>query len=187
MTLTVPATLSRVGEGHVGPDAEPIAGPIADMVSAIERDDGQALFGFALRLGLTASEADDAVQETLVKVYLELRRGVAILNPRAWAFRACHRVCMDHHRRSRRRLRTLERVPPAPAIVRAPGTDDDSAVWDEVDRLPPRQRQVLYLRYVADMTFDQVGATLGISASAARSHDTQARAILRKSLGPGSG
>ncbi len=60
--------------------------------------------------------------------------------------------------------------------------DDATAVWDEVDRLPPRQRQVLYLRYAADMTFEDVGTTLAISASAARSHDTQARASLRRTL-----
>ena len=51
--------------------------------------------------------------------------------------------------------------------------DDPKAVWDEVDRLPPRQRQVLSSgtrrTYVED-----VGTTLAISASAARSHDTQA-------------
>jgi RNA polymerase sigma factor (sigma-70 family) len=171
-----------VGGVGVRSAGEPAATSVADVVAAIEHDDGQALFGFAIRLGLTDAEADDAVQETLVKVYLELRRGVAILNPRAWAFRACYRVCMDHHRRSRRQSRALERASLASAV--SPGVDhgDVSAVWDEVDRLPARQRQVLYLRYAADMTFEEVGTTLGISASAARSHDSQARAVLRRAL-----
>ncbi len=181
MTLT--ATIARVdGVDHRHP-VEPAATSVAELVAAIEHDEGQALFGFALRLGLTDTEADDAVQETLVKVYLELRRGVAILNPRAWAFRACYRVCMDHHRRSRRQHRALERASAAVTPERGVKPDDASAVWDEVDRLPARQRQVLFLRYVADMTFEDVGATLGITASAARSHDTQARAFLRRQLG----
>jgi RNA polymerase sigma factor (sigma-70 family) len=179
----MPTTLAAMVRGETRAAEEPVADSIADRVAAIEHADGQALLGFALRLGLTEAEADDAVQETLVKIYLELRRGVAILNPRAWAFRACHRVCMDHHRRSRRQSRALERAAePAPVT---PGTDLDDAfaVWDQVDRLPARQRQVLYLRYAADMTFEDVGATLGITASAARSHDTQARAALRRTLG----
>jgi RNA polymerase sigma factor (sigma-70 family) len=185
VTLTAPTTLERVGGGDLGPSAEPVASTIADLVTAIERDDGQALFGFALRLGLPDAEADDAVQETLVRVYLELRRGVTLLNPRAWAFRACYRVCMDHHRRSRRQRSALERVEvPSPAQSGAE-MDDTKAVWEEVDRLPPRQRQVLYLRYAADMTFEDVGTTLAISASAARSHDTQARASLRRTLDSG--
>lgn len=182
MTLTVPATLDRVGGGDLGPKAEPVGSTVADLVTAIERDDGQALFGFALRLGLPDAEADDAVQETLVRVYLELRREVVLINPRAWAFRTCYRICMDHHRRSRRQLRALERVATPAPVQAETEIDDAKAVWDEVDRLPPRQRQVLYLRYAADMTFEDVGATLAISASAARSHDTQARASLRRTL-----
>lgn len=152
----------------------------ADIVSAMEHEDGQALFGFARRLGLSAVEADDAVQETLVKVYVELRRGVAILNPRAWAFRACYRLCMDHHRRSSRQRRAIERTDPPSMAGRGPDVDDAFALWAEVDRLPARQRQVLYLRYAVDMSFGDVAATLGITASAARSHDTQARATLRR-------
>lgn len=182
MILTVPATLTRVGGGDREAIAEPVASTIAELVTAIEHDDGQALFGFALRMGLSTAEADDAVQETLVKIYVELRRGVTILNTRAWAFRACYRVCMDHHRRFRRQSRALERASASMQVVADTSTDLDSAVWEHVDRLPPRQRQVLYLRYAADMTFEDVGSTLGISASAARSHDTQARAALRRAI-----
>lgn len=181
-SLTVAATLTTV-EGGDSASSGPVGGTrrsAADVVSALEHDDGQALYGFARRLGLSDVEADDAVQETLVKVYVELRRGVAILSPRAWAFRACHRVCMDHHRRSSRQRRAIERA--APPAKGGPGADLDDAfeLWAEVDRLPARQRQVLYLRYAVDMSFGDVAATLGISASAARSHDTQARATLRR-------
>jgi len=182
--LTVEATLTRVDGGDVassGPvDATRLA---ADVVSAVEHDDGQALFGFARRLGLSDVEADDAVQETLVKVYLELRRGVAILNPRAWAFRACYRVCMDHHRRSNRQQRALARADPHAPGRLGPDIDDALSLWAEVDRLPARQRQVLYLRYAVDMSFGDVAATLGITPSAARSHDAQARATLRHMFG----
>lgn len=180
--LTVAATLTHVDGGDIAS-----SGPVdatrrsaADVVSAMEHEDGQALFGFARRLGLSAVEADDAVQETLVKVYVELRRGVSILNPRAWAFRACYRVCMDHHRRSSRQRRAIERADARPIADAGPDVDDAYALWTEVDRLPARQRQVLYLRYAVDMSFADVAATLGISAGAARSHDTQARATLRR-------
>jgi RNA polymerase sigma factor (sigma-70 family) len=179
----MPTTLAAMVRGETRVPGEPVTASIADLVAAIERDDGQALFGFALRLGLAEAEADDAVQETLVRIFLELRRGVAILNPRAWAFRACHRVCMDHHRRSRRQTRALERAAAPPPATHGLDLDDAFAVWDQVDRLPARQRQVLYLRYAVDMTFEDVGATLGITASAARSHDTQARTALRRTLG----
>ncbi len=61
---------------------------------------------------------------------------------------------------------------------------DRIAVWGEVDRLPTRQRQVIYLRYRADLPFDDIGVVLGMTASAARSHATQATHTLRTRLRP---
>ena len=182
--LTLAATLSRVGgdEAARGGPVDVGRGSAADVVSAIEHDDGQALLGFARRLGLSDVEADDAIQETLMKVYLELRRGVVIRSPRAWAFRACYRVCMDHHRRASRERRATERLDRPTPVGLDRRVDDGVAVWAEVDRLPERQRQVIYLRYVVDMSFGDVADTLDITASAARSHDTQARASLRRVL-----
>ena len=55
-------------------------------------------------------------------------------------------------------------------------------IWAEVDRLSTRQRQVVYLRYQADLAFNDIGAVLGISAGAARSHATLALAALRQAL-----
>ena len=57
------------------------------------------------------------------------------------------------------------------------------AVWSQVDRLPLRQRQVVYLRFRADLSFDEIAQVMGITASAARSHASQAMNTLRSALG----
>jgi RNA polymerase sigma factor (sigma-70 family) len=67
----------------------------------------------------------------------------------------------------------------------ADSTSDRLAVWGEVDKLPTRQRQVLYLRYRSDLSFEEIGEVLGITASAGRSHATQAVATLRRKLAAG--
>jgi RNA polymerase sigma-70 factor (ECF subfamily) len=157
----------------------------ADIVIVeLERRHGQALYGFVRRQGLGDTEAQDAVQDVLFRLWLELRAGTAVDNPRAWAYRAVYRIAMDHHRlraRIEALTRRLDRVgiepPPRDAADRV-------AVWAEVDRLPTRQRQVLYLRYRADLSFEEIGPVLGITPSAARSHATQALARLRQRLGP---
>lgn len=139
---------------------------------------GQSLFGYARRLGLTDEQAADAVQDALLRLWRELARGVEIVHPPAWTYRTIHRLAMDQHR-LRRRVESLaevlvRRLPPAP-----PDATDRIAVWSEVDRLPPRQRQVLYLRFRADLPFEQVAAVLGISSGAARSHASRGLAELR--------
>ena len=155
------------------------------IVVDLEHRHGQALFGFVRRQGLTDDQARDAVQETLLRLWRELRSGSRIDNPRAWSFRAIYRLAMDQHRLGRRlrllagRLDASRRSPVDPAE----SLGDRIAVWAEVDRLPVRQRQVLYLRYRSDLAFDEIGEILGITASAARSHATQALAALRRRLG----
>jgi RNA polymerase sigma factor (sigma-70 family) len=56
------------------------------------------------------------------------------------------------------------------------------AVWAAVDGLPARQRHVLYLHYVADLTFEQIAGVIGISASATRTHASRGIATLRERL-----
>lgn len=143
--------------------------------------DAQALFGFVRRLGLSDDQADDAVQEVFTRLLAQHRNGIVIANPRAWAYRSIYRLAMDQHR-----LRTRLRIGVAALGLRPqrPSVDptDQIAVWGEVDRLPLRQRQVVYLRYRSDLEYEEIGQALGITSSAARSHATQAMVSLRTRL-----
>jgi RNA polymerase sigma factor (sigma-70 family) len=152
------------------------------VVAEVEARHGQALLGFVLRLGLSDSEAADAVQEVLLRLWIEIRGGTQIENPEGWVYRSIYRLAMDQHRLRRRvaALRELLGSPGRQPVVRE--ASDRIAVWTEVDRLPERQRQVVYLRYRSDLAFEEIGHVLGISSSAARSHSTQAMATLRGRL-----
>ena len=173
------ATLSFVSE--LGVTEFDASADAAETVAALERAHGHAMFGFIRRQGLTDHEAQDAVQETLMRLLRELRGGARIENPRAWAYRALFRLAMDEHRIRRRLTLIVGRVTRDRRTEVAPSSDR-VAVWAEVDQLPIRQRQVLYLRYRSDLSFDDIGRVLGITASAARSHATQAMATLRTRL-----
>jgi RNA polymerase sigma-70 factor (ECF subfamily) len=168
-------------------DDRPADGAIAERV-ALERfatRHAQTIFGFAIRLGLTQTEAEDCLQETLTRLWTELVAGHTLHDPRAWAFRTAYRIAMDEHRLRRRVAGLLARIPSREGAHAEPDPGAASAqasVWLEVDRLPVRQRQVVYLRYRADLSFDQIGSILGISAGAARSHATFAMKTLRTRL-----
>jgi RNA polymerase sigma factor (sigma-70 family) len=83
--------------------------------------------------------------------------------------------------RQRRWLAFLGRQPSARADA-SEARDELLAVWAEVDRLPERQRQVLYLRYRADLSFEDIGRVLGIGTSSARSNASRGIASLRDRL-----
>ena len=86
------------------------ADPLRDTIVHLQEERGGELWGLARHLGLLPDEADDAVQETLLRLWAALRDGAAIERPDAWAFRSLYRLAMDRHR-WHRRLRLLRDRP----------------------------------------------------------------------------
>jgi RNA polymerase sigma factor (sigma-70 family) len=155
-----------------------------DVVVALEQESGQRLFGYALRLGVDSGRAADLVQEALLRLWRELGHGTVIASREAWTFRALSRLAMDEHRLHRRIAGLVARLRDraAPRVMEIDSTER-VAVWSQVDRLPARQRQVVYLRYQADLSFEEVAEVMGITSSAARNHASQALRTLRGRLG----
>jgi RNA polymerase sigma-70 factor (ECF subfamily) len=182
--LTLPEMSSRKPFGVSPADVAWGDDALESVVLDLERRHGQALFGFVRRLGLTDAEAADAVQDALLRLWAELVAGRSVAQPKAWAFRTIYRLAMDQHRLQRRIAAIAERLGRPDAALHPRGHDasDRIAVWAEVARLPDRQRHVLYLRYRGDLSFDEIASVMGITASAARSHATQATATLRRRL-----
>src|SRR4029077_860801 len=71
---------------------------------------GRELFGLCRRLGLDEDEANDAVQETFLRMWHESLRGVVIIDADAWAFRVVYRLAMDHHRLGRLARSVVDRI-----------------------------------------------------------------------------
>ena len=90
---------------------------------------------------------------------------------------------MDSHRWQRRVRRLTERIGAQPP--RRSGLDhaDRMVIWEAVETLPERQRLAVYLRYRADLPYEEIGAILGIAAPSARSHVSRALDTLRVELG----
>jgi len=151
------------------------------IVEDVHDRHGQQLWGFVRRLGLDDDEAADVVQEALLRLLRASRDGPPIERPVAWAFRAAYRLAMDRHRFRRRWQAFLDRVAGQGEEASA-DADALIAVWTEVDRLPERQRAVFYLRYRADLAFDDIGEILGIDASSARGNASRGLATLRSRL-----
>ena len=170
-----------------GPLSVPDAGSERTVHLLYQRR-SQEMFGFARRLGLGDEEASDAVQETMLRLWRELDSGAEIADPDAWAFRTLYRLGIDSHRLTRRLQGLVERMGGGLAGGRAHLDGDPArrvevdAVWQAVDRLPERQRAVLYLRYRADLPYERIGLALGITPGAARGHASTGLGTLRRRL-----
>jgi RNA polymerase sigma factor (sigma-70 family) len=165
-------------------EVAPLAAGMTDatLLTDLQADHGSALYDFARHQGLTDEQAADAVQEALLRLWRELRRGVSIDRPAAWMFRTVYHLAMAQHRWRRQLSLLLPRLAPRHGDYAGPEASDRLTVWAAVDDLPARQRQVLYLHYAADLPFDEIAGILGISASAARTHASRGLATIRTDL-----
>ncbi len=66
-----------------------------------------------------------------------------------------------------------------PVLADASG---DVEMWDALDRLPPRRRTILVMRFYLDMTEAEVAATLGCRIGTVKSTTHRALADLRKTM-----
>lgn len=152
-------------------------------VASLQAERGSELWGLARHLGLSPEEADDAVQETLLRLWAALRDGAQIERLDGWAFRALYRLAMDRHRWQRRIRLLTERLGAQPERRSTVDAADRMAIWEAVEGLPERQRLAIYLRYRSDLPYEEIGTILGIAAPSARSHVSRALDALRVTLG----
>jgi len=165
------------------PNASSGTDALRAAVVSLQAERGSELWGLARHLGLSVEEADDAVQDTLLRLWSALRDGQPIERPDAWAFRTLYRSAMDRHRWRRRGRLLAERIGMQPSFVATTDHAERMAVWEAVETLPERQRLAIYLRYRADLPFEEIGQILGIAAPSARSHVSRALDALRIQLG----
>jgi RNA polymerase sigma factor (sigma-70 family) len=144
---------------------------------------GREMWGLARRLGATDEGAADVVQEVHLRLWHELSRGTDIRDIDAWTFRVAYRLVMDQHRLGRRVQDLVGRLTAGRVESVTHGLDDALTLWPLVDRLPTRERTTLYLRYRADLSFDQIGEVMAITPASARTYASRGIERLRAAVG----
>jgi RNA polymerase sigma-70 factor, ECF subfamily len=126
-------------------------------------------------------EAADAVQEAFVQLVLRWDRLASYEDPAGWVRRVALNQISDHHRSIARQARLLLRIEEQ---YRAPqGTSAaDQGVWEQLMRLPLKQRTALSLHYVDKLTAREVADVMHVSEGTVRQHLHRARQALRRSF-----
>jgi RNA polymerase sigma-70 factor (ECF subfamily) len=139
---------------------------------------------YRLAVGMLRSEpdAEDAVQEAVLKAWRHFGRFRRDSNLGPWLFTIVANQCRDQRRN---RWWSVIRRSEAPDDLADPASPFDPATMDlrhALYRLPHDQRLALILRYYLDLSYQEVGLTLGISTKAAKSRTY--RAVERLRLSP---
>jgi RNA polymerase sigma-70 factor (sigma-E family) len=191
---TVDRTLSRLRRIDSRPDPEVEApqagGPLT--LADLYRDHRMRLVRLAVLLVDEPATAEDVVQEA----FAGLHRHWAGLRDEAAAVGYLRTAVVNGSRSVLRRRRTAREYV-APHQVNARSAEslamlsaEHQAVVDALGTLPPRQREVLVLRYYGGLSEAEIAEAAGITrgtvkSTASRALDTVARVMAERSGGPG--
>lgn len=128
------------------------------------------------------AEAEDAVQELFLKLWSGRDALDGIRNPKGYGIRVLRNLCLDRIRRSRK----ME----TPAVLPEPewpGRQDEAVdekerlakVLDAIKSLPDRQREVLTLRTLDGLSYEEIAERTGMNQLTLRVVLSQARRKIR--------
>ena len=142
-------------------------------------------FGIAYRMLGSVSDAEDVVQEGLLRLHRAMQGEEVITSPQAFLATVVTRLCIDELRSARvRREGYLGEWLPEPLIDRSDGVAERPELAESLgmaflvvlETLTPEQRAVFLLRDVFDYGYGEIGEIVGKSEAACRQIAVRARA-----------
>jgi RNA polymerase sigma factor (sigma-70 family) len=147
---------------------------------------GAQIQRFCLGRLRSREDAEDATQNTFLRAYAALRRGVVPELESAWLFKIARNVCLSRRLAGSRRSRveTPHDLQAMQDWIPAPGDDHDELIrLDEaLATLPERLQRAILLREWQGLSYSEIALELGISLSAVETLIFRARRQLAQAL-----
>lgn len=143
----------------------------------------QPLLSFAYKVCSNEQIAQDAVQESWIKLSQQLRK---LKDPRAfrsWLYRSVRWSCIDLVRKQPRNEQPLSEFDDLAAPCNIEHKESQhSSLLVHINKLPPLEKQAIYLFYLNEMTIAEISIILEIATGTVKSRLNRARNNLRALL-----
>ena len=145
----------------------------------------ETLYRVAFYMLESEAEAEDAVQEVFLKLWDTRDALDGIRNPKAYALTLLKNLCLDRIRRARH-LSYPEQLP-EPEVPHLQDDEMDARmrldkVLEAVKALPERQREILLLRTVEGLSYEEIAERTGMNYLTLRVLLSRARTTLKNKL-----
>ena len=163
-----------------------------DVVEQLVREHSRLVYRIAYAVLRRHHDAEDATQETFLRLLRYQSRLAAVEDPKTWLARIAWRVAVDRSKRHSRMREAPWDDPDtscaeiasseAPADETVQGAQIGAVLEKLIAALPKKLRQPLILSTIEEMSPREVATILGINEAAVRSRVFRARQILREKL-----
>jgi RNA polymerase sigma-70 factor (ECF subfamily) len=160
-------------------------------IAALVDEFAGTLYRVAYSVLRNTADAEDAVQETYLRVLRHRHTLGEIRDPRVWLVRIVWNVVLDRKRRMKARPETddiadLARLLPASGLSaeeRVASAEHHAQVLRAVEQLPAKEQRVVMLSAFEELSSVEIASILGTTESTIRSRLFRARNLLSESLG----
>ena len=154
------------------------------------------IYHLAYRMLHNVQEAEDVVQETFLRVYTNLNRYDEMQKFSTWIYRIGTNLCIDRLRKRKpsysldaevndgdgddwySMLASQDRTPEGELIL----SETQQQVRDAIDALPEKYKSVVILRYLHDMSLQEISEILDMPVSTIKTRVHRGREYLRERL-----
>ncbi len=159
------------------------AGQHREAIATCARDHHVVLGRLCMALLASQADADEAVQETLLRAHRAMATYRGEGSIKAWLCGIARHVCA-HVLETRRRGRELLELVPTEGEARDAfaARQHARALRDALAKLKPSEREALVLRYVADLSHREIAEACAIDEAAARKRISRALARMRAAM-----
>lgn len=157
-----------------------------DILAALVTEYASTLYRVAFSVLRNPADAEDAVQETFLRVLRHRETLAEVRDQRVWLIRIVWNIVLDRKRRAKTRPETddvaeLARVLPSDGLSAeqlASAAQHHAHVLACVEQLPAKERQVLLLSAFEELSSVEIASVLGITESSVRSRLFRARNLM---------
>lgn len=144
-----------------------------DMLSSLLQRHHNALLTRCYLYLKNREDAEDAAQETELRVFRAIKNFRGDSSFRTWLFAIGDRQCYDLVQKRKRQmiddhLRALIEIHENHVNKITPSTEQHPAVEEALSQLPEQERDIIMLRYYMELSLHDVSSTLGIGLSATK-------------------
>ena len=137
-------------------------------MEALIRERGRNLYGYGYLLSGSAADAEDLVQDALIKVFSRQRHLKSVPAAESYVRQTMRTMLIDARRRHRHRREVQGLEVDAAVTGAASQVEAATAIHAALLALPPRERVCVVMRFMDDLAFAQIAAQLGIAEATAR-------------------
>ncbi|MFT6867070.1 MAG: RNA polymerase sigma factor (sigma-70 family) [Cyclobacteriaceae bacterium] len=161
----------------------------ADALSFFFKKYYSLLFNYGLKISRNEQLIEDAIQDTFFKFWRKKESLAGATNPKAYILKSFRNMLLDRVGSDKKK----DRIDPFAFIHETESIQDRIMENEEaselrkkmdqsLDRLPPRQREIIYLKFYRNMEYQEIADVLGINYQSVRNSVHASIKVLRQSL-----